>query len=60
MITTILLTVRQDAQKAKDFYFPPCFIQFLQHNSKAEGSGLIEVVCKAYTGPKKPEACDNL
>ena len=31
-----------------------------EHISKAEGSGLIEVVCKAYTGPNKPEACDHL
>ena len=50
-----LLTMRQDA---KDCFFPPSFsVQFLQHNSKAEGSELIEVVCKAYTGPNKPEAC---
>ena len=42
------------------FFFPSCSIQFLQHNSKAEGSELIEVVCKAYTGPNKPEACGQL
>ena len=42
----------------KTAFFPPSFsVQFLQHNSKAEGSELIEVVCKAYTGPNKPEAC---
>ncbi|XP_003388404.1 PREDICTED: gamma-interferon-inducible lysosomal thiol reductase-like [Amphimedon queenslandica] len=31
-----------------------------KHDAQAEGFALISVICKAYTGPNKPDACSSL
>ncbi len=31
----------------------------MQHEPKAEGDELIRVLCDAYIGPNKPEACNH-
>lgn len=31
----------------------------LQHDTHAEGSGVIKAICEAYTGSDKPDACSQ-
>ena len=31
----------------------------LQHNTRAEGSGLTSQICAAYKGANRPQVCDH-
>jgi hypothetical protein len=35
----------------------PNSLILLQHNTSAEGDGLVRQICKAYKGSNRPKAC---
>jgi hypothetical protein len=53
------ITVNGKVRRTTDFTSHRPLILSLQHDPRAEGSGLIKAICEAYTGEDKPDACSQ-